>query len=100
MTDRQAIRIRRYHPQDREQVMAIAPRLAEWVVPWRDSAAVLRAAQGWVRTSRPAHRMRYQHFRDPSHPPLPASHSRIFHHARSLTARGISLSVRIVYMGP
>ncbi|HEY5360995.1 MAG TPA: GNAT family N-acetyltransferase [Streptosporangiaceae bacterium] len=51
MTDRQAIRVRPYQPQDRDQVMAIAPRLTEWVAPWRDPATVLPAVQGWVRES-------------------------------------------------
>lgn len=31
--------------------MALAPRLAEWVAPWRDSDAVLVAVHGWVRGS-------------------------------------------------
>ncbi len=31
--------------------MALAPRLAEWVAAWRQSAAVLAAVQGGVRDS-------------------------------------------------
>lgn len=33
---------------DREAVLALAPRLAEGVAPWRDSAAVADAVRGWV----------------------------------------------------
>jgi ribosomal protein S18 acetylase RimI-like enzyme len=51
MTAQQAPQIRPYRPADREQVMAIAPRLAEWVATWRDPAAVLDAVHGWVRGS-------------------------------------------------
>jgi ribosomal protein S18 acetylase RimI-like enzyme len=46
-----SITVRAYHPGDRGQVMALASRLAEGVAPWRDPAAVLTAAQGWVRDS-------------------------------------------------
>jgi predicted N-acetyltransferase YhbS len=45
------IRIRPYQPADRSQVMALAPRLTEWVARWRDPAKVLPAVQGWVRDS-------------------------------------------------
>jgi ribosomal protein S18 acetylase RimI-like enzyme len=60
MAEQAAIHIRPYRPADRDQVMAIAPRLAEWVASWRDPAAVLAAVQGWVRDSiealsRPGH---------------------------------------------
>jgi ribosomal protein S18 acetylase RimI-like enzyme len=51
MTQEPAPQIRRYRAADREQVMAIAPRLTELVAPWRDPAAVLDAAHGWVRES-------------------------------------------------
>jgi ribosomal protein S18 acetylase RimI-like enzyme len=51
MTEQAAIHIRPYRPADRDQVMAIAPRLTEWVASWRDPAAVLPAVQGWVRDS-------------------------------------------------
>jgi ribosomal protein S18 acetylase RimI-like enzyme len=43
--------IRSFLPGDRSQVLALAPRLTEGVAPWRDPAAVHRAAQNWVRTS-------------------------------------------------
>jgi ribosomal protein S18 acetylase RimI-like enzyme len=51
MADEPAVQIRPYRPGDREQVMAIAPRLAEWVASWRDQDAVLAAVHGWVRDS-------------------------------------------------
>jgi ribosomal protein S18 acetylase RimI-like enzyme len=51
MTDEPAVEVRPYHPADHEQVMALAPRLAEWVAPWRDPDAVLPAVRGWVRDS-------------------------------------------------
>jgi len=43
--------IRPFQPGDRSQVLALAPRLTERVAPWRDPAAVRRAAQNWVQTS-------------------------------------------------
>jgi ribosomal protein S18 acetylase RimI-like enzyme len=51
MTDEAAVQVRPYHPDDHEQVMALAPRLAEWVAPWREPAAVHGAVHGWVRGS-------------------------------------------------
>jgi len=42
------IQVRSYQPGDHTQVMALAPRLAEWVAPWRDPAAVLTAVHGWI----------------------------------------------------
>lgn len=48
MTQQATIEIRRYRTGDRDAVMALAPRLTEWVSPWRDPRAVLAAAQGWV----------------------------------------------------
>jgi ribosomal protein S18 acetylase RimI-like enzyme len=51
MADQAAIVIRPYHPEDRSQVMALAPRLTEGVAPWRDPAAVLPAVQSWVAES-------------------------------------------------
>lgn len=41
--------IRPYRPADREQVMALAPRLTEWTAPWREPAAVSAAVHGWIR---------------------------------------------------
>jgi ribosomal protein S18 acetylase RimI-like enzyme len=43
--------IRPFQPGDHSQVLALAPRLTEGVAPWRDPAAVRRAAQNWVQTS-------------------------------------------------
>lgn len=43
--------IRPFQPGDRTQVLALAPRLTEGAAPWRDPAAVRRAAQNWVQTS-------------------------------------------------
>jgi ribosomal protein S18 acetylase RimI-like enzyme len=43
--------IRPFQPGDRSQVLALAPRLTEGVAPWRDPAAVRRAAQNWLQTS-------------------------------------------------
>lgn len=43
--------IRACQPGDRSQVLALAPRLTEGVAPWRDPAAVGRAAQNWVQAS-------------------------------------------------
>jgi ribosomal protein S18 acetylase RimI-like enzyme len=43
--------IRPFQPGDRSQVLALAPRLAGGVAPWRDPAAVRRAVQNWVQTS-------------------------------------------------
>ena len=51
MTKQTTTHVRPYRPADYAQVMAIAPRLTEWVAPWRDPAAVLPAVQGWVRDS-------------------------------------------------
>jgi len=44
-------RIRPYTPADRDAVLALAPRLAEGVAPWRDPAGVRAAVVGWVRDS-------------------------------------------------
>ena len=43
--------IRLFQPGDRGQVLALAPRLTVGAAPWRDPAAVRRAAQDWVQTS-------------------------------------------------
>jgi ribosomal protein S18 acetylase RimI-like enzyme len=51
MTDEPAVQVRPYLPADYEQVMALAPRLAEWVASWREPSAVLEAVHGWVRDS-------------------------------------------------
>lgn len=44
-----AIEIRVYEPRDRAAILALAPRLAVGMPPWRDRAAWLRAVEGWVR---------------------------------------------------
>jgi ribosomal protein S18 acetylase RimI-like enzyme len=51
MTATAPAQIRPFRPGDRSQVLALAPRLTEGVAPWRDPAAVRRAAQNWVTTS-------------------------------------------------
>ena len=43
--------IRPLQPGDRSQVLALAPRLTQGVAPWRDPAAVRRAAHNWVQAS-------------------------------------------------
>jgi len=48
MAEQATISIRPYRPEDRGQVMALAPRLTEGVAAWRDPDAVLAAARGWV----------------------------------------------------
>lgn len=51
MTQSTAIEIRPFQAGDRDDVMALAPRLTEWVPTWRDPAAVLTAVRGWVSSS-------------------------------------------------
>ncbi len=51
MTAHGTIHVRSYQPGDHAQVMTLAPRLAEWVAPWRDPAAVLTAVHGWIQDS-------------------------------------------------
>lgn len=51
MTQSATIEIRRYRTGDRDGVMALAPRLTEWVSAWRDHGAVLAAVRGWVSDS-------------------------------------------------
>jgi hypothetical protein len=45
------VQVRLYDPADRDQVLALAPRLTEGVASWRDPAAVLAAVESWVRSS-------------------------------------------------
>ncbi|WP_344860392.1 GNAT family N-acetyltransferase [Planomonospora alba] len=40
--------IRPYRDEDREAVVALAPRLTEGVAAWRDAGAVADAVRGWV----------------------------------------------------
>jgi ribosomal protein S18 acetylase RimI-like enzyme len=40
--------VRRYEDADRSAVLALAPRLAEGVAPWRPADGVLAAATAWV----------------------------------------------------
>ena len=49
MTQPAGVDVRPYRAADRDQVMALAPRLTEWVAPWRDPAAVSAAVHGWIR---------------------------------------------------
>jgi ribosomal protein S18 acetylase RimI-like enzyme len=49
MTQPADVDVRPYRAADRDQVMALAPRLTEWVAPWRDPAAVSAAVHGWIR---------------------------------------------------
>lgn len=42
------LRIRSCTPDDRNAVLALAPRLTIGVAPWRDSSAVQRAVRGWL----------------------------------------------------
>jgi ribosomal protein S18 acetylase RimI-like enzyme len=44
-------RIRPFQPGDRPQVLALAARFIQGAAPWRDPAAVGRAAQNWLQTS-------------------------------------------------
>jgi hypothetical protein len=48
MTQQHPAEIRPYQPGDASQVLALAPRLTEWVAAWREPGAVLRAAQDWL----------------------------------------------------
>jgi GNAT superfamily N-acetyltransferase len=43
--------VRPYAADDRDTVLALAPRLTEGVAPWRDPTAVHEAVVGWVRGS-------------------------------------------------
>jgi len=43
------VQIREYRPDDRDAIMALAPRLTEGKPLWRDDAAWLAAVQGWIR---------------------------------------------------
>jgi len=45
------VHIRLYRPVDSDAVMALAPRLAIGVAPWRNTSAVANAVQSWVRES-------------------------------------------------
>jgi Acetyltransferases len=46
-----SIVIRPYRDEDRDAVLALAPRLTEGVAPWRDPGAVASAVRGWVTDS-------------------------------------------------
>jgi ribosomal protein S18 acetylase RimI-like enzyme len=43
-----AIEVREYRPADRNEIMALAPRLLAGMPSWRDRAAWLMAVSGWV----------------------------------------------------
>lgn len=49
------MQIRRYRDDDRDAVMALAPRLTTGVAPWRRSDAVLAAVHDWVDASLEGH---------------------------------------------
>jgi ribosomal protein S18 acetylase RimI-like enzyme len=51
MTELEPVEIRPVQPDDRAQVLALAPRLTEGVAAWRDPGAVLEAVRGWVSSS-------------------------------------------------
>jgi len=51
MTTPGTTHLRPYQPGDHAQVMTLAPRLTEWVAPWRDPAAVRTAVHGWIQDS-------------------------------------------------
>lgn len=46
--DDTTVQIRAYTPADRDDLMALAPRLTEGVAPWRDPDAVLGAVREWI----------------------------------------------------
>lgn len=48
MAAQQSAQIRPFEARDYESVLALAPRLAEGVAPWRAPTAVLNAVHGWV----------------------------------------------------
>jgi GNAT superfamily N-acetyltransferase len=48
MAQQHPVEIRPFRPGEESQVLALAPRLTEWVAAWREPAAVLRAAQDWL----------------------------------------------------
>jgi ribosomal protein S18 acetylase RimI-like enzyme len=51
MTTGHGIEIREYRDGDRDAIIALAPRLAAGLPPWRDGAAWRRAVEGWVRSA-------------------------------------------------
>lgn len=57
MRPRQAIRVRRYQPGDRDRVMLLRPRLTEGTAAWRDPAGTLRAVEVAVRSALDAFRV-------------------------------------------
>jgi ribosomal protein S18 acetylase RimI-like enzyme len=51
VTELPPVEIRPVQPDDRAQVLALAPRLTEGVAAWREAGAVLEAVHGWVSSS-------------------------------------------------
>ncbi|MEV7006166.1 GNAT family N-acetyltransferase [Streptosporangium sp. NPDC051022] len=47
-TERRRIVVRPYRAGDRDEVLALAPRLTEGVAAWREAGAVAEAVVGWV----------------------------------------------------
>ncbi len=45
------IHVRPFAPADRDAVLGLAPRLTIGIAPWRDAAAFLTAARGWIEGS-------------------------------------------------
>ncbi|MFC7621405.1 GNAT family N-acetyltransferase [Microlunatus sp. GCM10028923] len=48
MTADDQLKVRRYTADDQPAVLALAPRLAVGVAPWRDPEAVVAAVSGWI----------------------------------------------------
>ena len=42
------VQIREYTPEDRDAIMALAPRLTEGKAPWRNDDAWLAAVHSWI----------------------------------------------------
>ncbi len=50
-TEQARVVVRPYRAEDRDGVMALAPRLTEGVAAWREAGAVAEAVTGWVTAS-------------------------------------------------
>jgi GNAT superfamily N-acetyltransferase len=51
MTESQPVQIRPVQPGDRDQVLALAPRLTEGVAAWRARGVLLQVVRGWLSSS-------------------------------------------------
>lgn len=47
----EAVTVTAYHPDDRDAVLALAPRLCVGVAPWRPAGGVRTAVRGWFEES-------------------------------------------------